>query len=327
MIGQFDICIVAQRGRLAYEAVLFAVSLRQAAPDFAGRLIVGEPQPGPLWPKDPRLPDDVRAILSDLGATILPFDAKHFGATYPQGNKVELLQAMAPNEPFVFFDTDTLITGRIDNINFDFDHPSASMARENTWPIVPLYGPELETIWRAVFDRAGVDIIPTLDTSHPADDWQRYLYFNAGWFFAPCPQDFANRMIALMIDLRDNTPAELACQSLDPWLDQIALPVVIADLNGGRPGPQLDGLDGAASLHWRTMSLLYAKAPDGTIAFLEDVARPNKIKKILKQYEPFKRMIYQSRGEKVRALFDQAHLPTNEKTIRNRIKRAKLWMR
>ena len=32
---------------------------------------------------------------------------------------------------------------------------------------------------------------------------------------------------------------------------------------------------------------------------------PNKIKKLLKEYEPIKRMVYQGRGHKVRALFDQ----------------------
>jgi hypothetical protein len=38
-------------------------------------------------------------------------------------------------------------------------------------------------------------------------------------------------------------------------------------------------------------------------------------------------MIYQARGQKVRALFDRSNLPTHERAIRNRIKRAKLWMR
>ena len=40
--GQFDIAIVAQDGRLTYEAVLFAASLRQSAPEFQGRLTMME---------------------------------------------------------------------------------------------------------------------------------------------------------------------------------------------------------------------------------------------------------------------------------------------
>ena len=60
---------------------------------------------------------------------------------------------------------------------------------------------------------------------------------------------------------------------------------------------------------------------------LAEIARPNRIKKVLKAHEPFRRMIYQNRGDKVRALFDRSRLPPSEKIIRNRIRRAGLWMR
>ena len=49
----FDILIVAQSGRLTYEAVLFAASLRHHAPNFDGSLYVAEPLPCALWPNDP----------------------------------------------------------------------------------------------------------------------------------------------------------------------------------------------------------------------------------------------------------------------------------
>ncbi len=61
--------------------------------------------------------------------------------------------------------------------------------------------------------------------------------------------------------------------------------------------------------------------------FLEEITAPNRIKKVLKQYEPFRRMIYQGRGRRVRALFDRENLPRREQQIRNRIKRERLWMR
>ena len=60
---------------------------------------------------------------------------------------------------------------------------------------------------------------------------------------------------------------------------------------------------------------------------MEHVAAPNKIKKWLKQYDAFKRMIYQGRGQKVRAMFDRADMPPKEKQIRNRIKSAGFWVR
>ena len=282
MSAKNDICIVAQKGRLSYEAVLFATTLRAAAPGFSGKLVVGEPQPGPHWPHDPRMAAEARDLLKSLGAEILPFPSYHFGASYPQGNKVEMLAAMPPDRPILFFDTDTVITGPIDRLQLDFDKPAASMLRENTWPVVPLYGPDLATIWQAVYARAGVALEPTLDLSQPVGHWERHLYFNAGWFHYRCPQVFATKMIDLMVSLRDDPPEALACQALTPWLDQIALPAVIAGLGGGRPEGDAQAQDGALAFHWRALPQLYAKAPDNVIDFLEATVAPNKIKKVLK---------------------------------------------
>ena len=326
--GAFDIVIVAQSGRLTYEAVLFAASLRHHAPDFKGRLVVAEPRPGPLWPSDPRMDDaEARTLLTSLGAYFLPFDCKHFGHAYPNGNKVEALAALPPGRPFLFFDTDTLITGPIDQVPFDFARPSASMARENTWPTPPLYGPGYDGIWRALYTHFDVPFEPTHDLSEPFDHWERYMYFNAGWFFGVCPQAFSAAMIRIMTGVRDNKIPELASQTLYPWLDQIALPLVIAEQGGGRPGPELSGLDGALTQHWRAMPLFFARASDEMLEKLMEVARPNKVKKVLKAHEPFKRMIFQNKGNRVREMFDQNALPRAEKMIRNRIKRRGLWMR
>ena len=326
--GTFDIVVVAQSGRLTYEAVMFVASLRTFAPDFDGEVYVCEPQPGPLWPKDPRIDDlEARGLLLRLGAKIVPFENKHFGARYPHGNKVEALAALPDGRPFIFFDTDTLITGPIDALPFDFDHPSASMARENTWPVPPLYGPGYTEIWRAIYNHFDVPFEGTLDPNEPEEHWRRYLYFNAGWFFHSCPKTFGDTMISIMTGIRDDALPALASQTLYPWLDQIALPVAITKYGGGRPHASLDGLDGEISTHWRALPLFYAKASDAQLASFDAVVRPNRIKKVLKAYEPFRRMIYHGRGDKVRALFDQNHLPIREKIIRNRIKRERLWMR
>ena len=130
-----------------------------------------------------------------------------------------------------------------------------------------------------------------------------------------------------MTAIRDDPLPELASQAIYPWLDQIALPLVISRLGGGRPGPELAGLDGDVTCHWRALPLLYAKAPESVLSLLSEVSRPNWIKKALKGHPPFRRMIFQNRGDKVRALFDQTRLPPSEKPIRNRIKREGLWMR
>ena len=323
----FNIMVVGQSGRIQYEALLFAASLRHSDPGFKGRLVVAEPQPGENWPRDPRLADDVRAALEDLGAEIVPFESRHFGAAYPQGNKIEGLATLPPGEPFVFFDSDTVVTGPLSEVAFDFDRPAASMRREGTWPEIELYGPGYSEIWRALYDKFGLAFEPTLDLSQPDEYWERYLYFNAGWFFGADPAAFGQRFLDYALAIRDDAPEALVCQSLDPWLDQVALPLVIHSLGGGRPGPELAGLDGDVTCHWRVLPLAYARESDRTIATIEAASAPQKLKKVLKGYEPMLRMIYQGRGQKVRAMFDRADLPLREKVIRNRIKREGFWMR
>ncbi|OCX62790.1 hypothetical protein BFP70_13360 [Thioclava sp. SK-1] len=322
----FNVVCVAQAGRLEYESLLFVRSFRQMNPDFSGRLIVAEPG-GPRWNgATTRISDPVRALLIQDGAEILPFENQVFGHDYPYGNKIEALTALPP-EPFIFFDTDTVFTGPLSDVDLNFDHPSASMRREGTWPEPPLYGPGYTEIWKCLYDRFGLEFESTLDRSKPDEYWERYMYFNAGWFFGANAQEFGSRFLEFARSIRDETPDELACQSLDPWLDQIALPLVIASYGGGRPGPDLDGLDGTVSCHYRALPLLYAKEPDAAVQMIENIAQPNKVKKVLKQYEPIKKLVIQGKGARIRALFDRDDMPKREKVIRNTIKREGLWMR
>ncbi|PJE31015.1 hypothetical protein SAMN06297129_3656 [Pseudooceanicola antarcticus] len=324
----FNIVIVGQAGRLQYEALLFAASLRARSPGFQGRLLVAEPQPGPLWPGDPRISnDDVRAALQDLGAEILPFESRHFGNAYPHGNKIECLAALPGDRPFVFFDSDTLVLDELSDVPFDFDRPSASLRREGTWPQIELYGPGYTDTWRSLYDRFGLDFESSLDLSWPDEFWRRYLYFNAGFLYHRDPRAFGERFLRYALEIRDSPPPELVCQSLDPWLDQVALPLVIHSFGGGRDALPEGFLDGNTTCHYRVFPLLYAREADRVVEALEEIAAPNRLKKVLKQYEPIKRMVYQGRGAKVRALFDRQNLPHREQAIRNRIRREGLWMR
>ena len=324
----FNIVVVGQSGRLQYEAVLFAASLRTNSPGFKGRLFVAEPQPGPLWPQDPRIDDeDARSLLTSLGAEILPFESRHFGASYAYGNKIECLGNLPHGEAFLFFDSDTLILDDVTQVPFDFLRPTASLRREGTWPVIELYGPGYTEIWKSLYDRFGLTFETSLDLAWPEEFWRRYLYFNAGYFFYRCPRIFGQRFLDMALSIRDTPPATLVCQPLAPWLDQIALPLVIHALGGGRDTLPEGFLDGRISCHYRMLPLLYAREDETVLAALEAVTAPNKIKKVLKKYEPMKRMIYQGRGKKVRELFDQTDLPSKEQAIRNRLKRAGFWLR
>ena len=130
MTGQtnkaFNILIISQKGRLAAESVLFLASLRAADPEFSGKVFVAEPQPGSRWNGDPRLDEESRAALERMDTHIVPLTNKVFGQSYPNGNKIEALSLLPKGEPFVFFDTDTLIHGKLSSVPFAFSIPSAS---------------------------------------------------------------------------------------------------------------------------------------------------------------------------------------------------------
>lgn len=322
----FNLLAVGQAGRLQAEALLLAASLRRACPRFPGRLVIAEPQPGPLWRDDPRMSADARAMLEELGATVLPFESRAFGQAYPHGNKIEALALLPPHEPFLFLDTDTLVLGDLAAAPVGSSPPAASLRRENTWPVEEPYLDQ-ETVWRSLYDRFGLDFASSLDASRPPWDWRRFLYFNAGWFSGPDPAAFGERFLRWALGLRDDPPEALACQPLDPWLDQVALPLVIHSLGGGRPGEALAGLDGDVTCHYRSFPLLYAREDDRVVEALEAAAAPNRLKRLLKEHEPLRRMVYQGGGRKARALFDREGLPRGEKPLRQRLKAEGLWLR
>ncbi|ARO13973.1 hypothetical protein BVG79_00621 [Ketogulonicigenium robustum] len=320
--------IVAQAGRLQFEALVFAASLRRNAPNFTGAFIVAEPQPSSHWDSDPRISPQIRAILADTyGARIVPFTNRDFGQSYPYGNKIEALSALPAGENFIFFDTDTLILGDISTAQIDFSRPTASMRREGTWPVEEVYWPGYTAIWKSLYDKFDIPFDPTLDLSEPDEYWERYLYFNAGWFTGSDPAAFEAYFREYACGIRDNAPEELVIQPLHPWLDQVALPLVIAKLGGGRPGPAMDGFDGALTCHYRTLPLLYAREDAATIAAFEGIVKDDAIRDVLKTYPAFDKMVFQNQGAKVLALFDKNKPPRNEQRYRQRIKAEGLWIR
>jgi len=69
---------------------------------------------------------------------------------------------------------------------------------------------------------------------------------------------------------------------------------VIHGLGGGRDALPRGYLDGTHTCHYRLMPLLFARESDHVVETLCEVAAPNKIKRVLKEYTPYKRMIYEN---------------------------------
>ena len=286
------------------------------------------PQHTERWNRNPTITDpEIRALIKTLGGTISPFENTHFGEDYPYCNKIEALSVIPEGEPFVSFDIDTLIAGTIDSVPFDFERPSASPKVDDAWPVIELYGPGYTATWKSLYDKFRLDFESSLDLSQPDEYWRPYLFFNAGYFYYKCSKIFGEQFLNCALAIRDDGPKEIIYQSLDTWLDQVALPLVIHSFGGGRDALEAGHLDGTISCHYRLLPLLFARKSDLAITTLETAIAPNKIRKIVKAYEPIRRMVYQKRGAKVRALFDQNNLPRKEQQIRNTLKRAGLWMR
>ncbi|QPH55990.1 hypothetical protein [Pontivivens ytuae] len=313
----FNILMVVQRGRLAYEAVLALASLPKST-----RVLLAEPQPGPLWPEDPRVgDDDLYEFYRARGAEVVPLRNRVFGAAYPHGNKIEALGLLPEGEPFLFLDTDTLFLREPDLPDQLFERPAASLRRVASWPKVSSEEQRAE-IWQALYNRFGIALQE--DERWPVGDWRRFPYFNAGWVLGPCPHRFGAQWHEIAEAIWREPGPVLEEQALTPWLDQIALPLTIAAEGGVQR--DVPGLDGDITCHWRTLPLAYARESDAVIARLEEVAQVPRIKKLLKRYPPFHQMLYRGGGAEVRAMFADG-VAEDEAVIRRRLKDARLWVR
>ena len=110
-------------------------------------------------------------------------------------------------------------------------------------------------------------------------------------------------------------------------MDQVALPLVIHALGGGRDSLPSGFLDGRHSCHYRLIPLLYARESQAVVTLLEDLTTPDHVKTVFKIHPPYRRLIYERQGQRLRQMFDQAALPETEQMIRKTIKQTGLWLR
>lgn len=227
--------LVGQNGRLEFEVILFLASLRANSPKFAGQVFIAEPRFNQAWTNNPMIRSQhTRNLIAELGAEFIAFDNKVFGESYPYGNKIECLTAIPNDKPFLFFDSDTLILDELCDVPFDFSRPTASLRRTATWPQPLGPGHHYSDIWKDCYDICGIDYPSSLDKQFSAQDWRRYLYFNASFFFHENPTKFGARFLEFAQRIKTSTRPRITRQSLDPWLDQVVLPMVIHSFGGGQ---------------------------------------------------------------------------------------------
>ena len=320
--------LVGQNGRLEFEVILFLASLRANSPKFAGQVFIAEPRFNQAWTNNPMIRSQhTRNLIAELGAEFIAFDNKVFGESYPYGNKIECLTALPNDKPFLFFDSDTLILDELCDVPFDFSRPTASLRCTATWPQPLGPGHHYADIWKDCYDICGVDYPSSLDKQFSAQDWRRYLYFNASFFFHENPTKFGARFLEFAQRIKTSTRPRITRQSLDPWLDQVVLPMVIHSFGGGKHTLARGWLDAKTSCHYRRIPLLYAREDDRVIAKLEQLADQSNIRARLSQHPAFQRMIYQKQGRRLRGMIDRSHQPISEVALRHKLKALGYWIR
>ncbi len=180
-----------------------------------------------------------------------PFTSRHFGAAYPYGNKIEgwrscrranlrlLRQRYADHGALGPDRLSVCAACGLDAARGDLARPRPG------WP-------GHAAVWGSLYAQAGLDFDASQDPDFGPDDWRRYLYFNAGWFFGADPAAFGARFLATALMIRDRTPRRLTASPCTPgW---IRWPCRADDPCDGRraAGAGPCRLDGAVTCHWRT---------------------------------------------------------------------------
>ena len=307
--------------------ILFLASLRANSPKFEGRVFIAEPRPNQAWTMNPMIRSQhTRDLIAELGAEFIAFDNKIFGESYPYGNKIECLTAIPNDKPFLFFDSDTLILDELCDVPFDFSRPTASLRRTATWPQPLGPGHHYADIWKDCYDICGVDYTSSLDEQFSAQDWRRYLYFNASFFFYESPTKFGALPRVCPKDQKQHAPSDHPT-IFRPLAGPSGFAHGYSQLWGGRHTLARGWLDAKTSCHYRRIPLLYAREDDRVITTLERLANQAHIRARLSQHPAFQRMIYQKQGRRLRGMIDRSHQPTSEVALCNKLKAFGYWIR
>lgn len=236
---------------------MFALSFFRFNRDNDIKLIVCTPEDGPEWngPVDIR-GGEIAAELVDLGAEIRGFRNARFGSRYPHSNKIYALSALPPREPFLFLDTDFVITGDLSRLSFDFDRPSMYAGRA-TWPSVENNSIERDRIWESLYRKFGLTTEGWIREHQPPGALKRYPYFNAARFYYRRADVVFDSYRRVAEAIEDAPPPELEGQTLYPWLDQISLPIVMRSLNADKRHYNMDYFLNPVAHHYHVVVTLF----------------------------------------------------------------------
>ena len=299
--GMWNVAIVAQRGRIAYQALLCAASIRahHSADDI--RVYICVPNYTRRWKTDPGL-DDVELVeaFRRYDCEITPFDNADFGSRYPHSNKFYAILSLPADEPFMFLDSDTIVAGSM-RADIDFARPVLRPA-QSTWPVKRRGSPSIGAIWRSLYDFFGLDPAPYFDAERGDKKHQCYPYYNAGLMYYERSGIFGSTMLQMAKRLWRKQPDALRRQPLNPWLDQIVLPLVLAKF--GVPRIERRDLLYKPTLHYRVPALLLLESGRAFKVF-DSLSRQPGLVSVLSHDPGFRYYLSEEGREVVQRTFDE----------------------
>ena len=234
-MSSLNVAIVAQKGRIGYQALLSAASIREHHPAADVRIHICIPNSSELWVDNPGIEDPalIRAF-ERYSCELVHFENADFGSNYPHSNKFYSILSLPPQEPFLFLDSDTLLLRPIRPDDFNFAVPGLKAAGPS-WPIVGRSF-SIKDIWESLYAFFGLEALPYRDDSQGADPHQLYPYYQGNVMYYARAGVFGETMLEMAKQLWQHQPEPVRDQPLKPWLDQIVLPLLLAKLGVPRRG-------------------------------------------------------------------------------------------
>ncbi|MEM0977478.1 MAG: hypothetical protein AAGJ34_08085 [Pseudomonadota bacterium] len=300
----------ADGAREMFEAIITVASLRGTSNDQPIHVAFKD-----TTPTRPDLKEDVRSLLRDLGAETPSFEGVGHRRTDLQTHVLSALDGMGDASFYA------LVPGAVFH-----EEPrapksyGASVSIRNPWPECHLYGDPRGVIWQNLADDLGFDVSqigqPHL---HPAS-LHRWPGFDGRIIWGPMGRQFSQVFDRISDRMHRAPPEKYQTLDLEDHVVEAALPFVFEDLSASQVQPsQRADITPAFPLVF-----LYCSAPDPAIDALESAVSANRIKRVLKGYEPARKLIYQGKGRLLRERF-YGPPPQNMRRLVQRIERNTPW--
>lgn len=267
--------------------------------------------------------NQIQAKLKDLGANLKHGPSHKLGEDLWQSTSILSLKEIDAR-PFVCMDPGTVVfrPQQFENVT-----RFASRSFAAGWPVEHLYGAGRRDIWAALAELAEVDLDQLVNaTEHPAAA-KHWPAFDGALICGDDAQSFGETFYVLAKQILQNPPEVLATQEYRKALRQIILPLVFAKLGGQQSecGPVESHFNGCFPSS--RLAYLYTAAPEPVLDHLEASVSPNPIKKLLKNYEPAKKLIYQQKGRELRDRFYDPNGQDPNRLIKRLKRQTKWWVR